>query len=420
MNKHEYPALNEIIYTHTLSNGLELIMVPKNDYHQVCAYLTTRFGGAYHGLEIKGQKMLSGLAHFLEHRLFDNPKGEVMELYNGLGATYTNAYTGNDITTFIFKSSKNIDKCLNLLLDFVQKAEFKTERVENEKKIIVQEYYLYEDNPNSKLYYGLIGNALVKHPYKMKVIGTVEDINATTREQLYLAHDSYYVPKNMYLTVIGNFDPKKLIKLVEKNQASKTFEDVKLTQFSSEEPFKVAKEYEEISIGLPFYKVGVAYKFKGKSYKSEEERIKEEKIYNMIYALLFAPTSSLAEELLRKGIVRGFVDAEDTREENLSLSLLVAETNDKDVFLNELDKIIKNAPSYLKEDEFNKLKKAAYAGAVKGLDSLDGYADEIVRAYKNKVLYPDVFKIDESITFEDVKEAAKKLGENVKSVYVIH
>ena len=136
MNKFEYKNLKETLYTHTLSNGLKVILAPKKDYNHVCAYFTTKFGGAFHGIDVNGTKLLSGLAHFLEHRLFDNPKGEVMDIFDSYGAAYCNAYTSFDITTFIFKSSVNINKCVNLLLDFVQMVEFTKERVDNEKKII--------------------------------------------------------------------------------------------------------------------------------------------------------------------------------------------------------------------------------------------------------------------------------------------
>lgn len=420
MNKFAYNELKETIYTHTLSNGLKVILAPKKDYNHVCAYFTTKFGGAYHGIDVNGTKLLSGLAHFLEHRLFDNPKGEVMDLFDSYGAAYCNAYTSFDITTFIFKSSVNINKCVNLLLDFVQMVEFTKERVDNEKKIITQEYHMGDDKPNSKLFYGLFANSLVKYPFNKKVIGTLEDIANTTKEDLYLAHDTFYHPKNMYLVIVGAFSPKQMLNLIEKNQKSKEFKEVKSPRIEVVEPKKVNKEYEELNLGLPYYKVGVTYKFDSKIYQDKKEKVKDSMIYEMIYKLLFGASSPLAESLLKENIVNNFIEYDAFIEDGLNMSMFVADCNDKDKFINKLDQIINNPTQFIQKESFMNAKRKNYSKSIKELDNPEDYADRLMHAYKDEILYLDYFEIAKSITFEEIIEKANSLKNHIKSVYVIH
>lgn len=420
MNKIEYKDLKETIYTHTLSNGLKVIMAPKKDYNHLCTYFTTRFGGAYYGLNVENKKLLSGLAHFLEHRLFDNPKGEVMDLYDSYGASYCNAYTSFDITTFIFKSSVNINKCLNLLLDFVQMVEFSQERVDNEKKIITQEYHMGADKPSSKLFYGLLANSLVEYPFKKKVIGTLEDIASTTKEDLYLAHNTFYTPNNMYLVLVGSFSPKQIINLIEKNQSNKEFKNIECPKINVVEPMKINKEYQEENIGLPYYKVGVSYKLTPKIYTNKEEKVKDTMIYDFLYKLLFGSSSPLAENLLKEQIVNNFVEYETFLENGLDMSFFVADCNNKDKFIEKLDQIINNPCIYLQEENFINIKRKMYSESIKELDEPEDYADRLMNAYKDEIIYLDYFKIMNSIEFIDIIEKAKELKDNIKSVYVLH
>jgi len=420
MNKIEYKDLKETIYTHTLENGLKVVLAPKKDYNHVCAYFTTKFGGSYHGIDVKGTKLLTGLAHFLEHRLFDNPKGEVMDLFDSYGASYCNAYTSFDITTYIFKSSVNINKCINLLLDFVQMVEFTKERVDNEKKIITQEYHMGDDKPTYKLFYGLLANSCVKYPYNIRVIGTLDDIANTTKEDLYLAHETFYNPDNMYLTVVGNFSPSKMISLIEKNQKTKKFKKIKTPKIEVMEPKKVNKSYEELMVGLPYYKVGVSYKLDAKKYDNKEEKIKDSMIYEIIFKLLFSSSSPLADSMLRENVTNNFIEYDVFLDDGINMSMFMVDCNDKDKFINKLDEIINNPLPYLDEESFNNSKRKNYAKDVKSLDSTEEYADRLMHAFKDEIIYLDYFRIVESITFEDIVKYAKKLKDNVKSVYVLH
>ncbi len=420
MHKIEYKNLKETIYTHTLNNGLKVIMVPKKDYNHLCAYFTTRFGGAYYGLDVEDKKLLSGLAHFLEHRLFDNPKGEVMDLFDSYGASYCNAYTSFDITTFIFKSSVNINKCLNLLLDFVQMVEFTQERVDNEKKIITQEYHMVADKPSTKLFYGLLANSLVEYPYNKRVIGTLEDIASTTKEDLYLAHNTFYNPNNMYLVLVGAFSPKKIINLIEKNQNGKEFKNTSCPKINVIEPKKVNKEYEEVKVGLPYYKVGVSYKLTPRIYENKKDKVKDELTYDFLFKLLFGSSSPLAESLLKEEIVNNFIEYDTFLDNGINMSIFVADCNDKDKFIEKLDEIINNPYPYLQEENFVNIKRKKYAQMVKELDEPEDYADRIMNAYKDEIIYLDYFDIMNSIEFIDLVEKAKELKDNIKSVYVLH
>jgi len=418
MHKKYYPEYKEYVYEETLDNGLKVVLLPKNGYSSTYAHFTTKFGGGYANIKVKDTKLISGLAHFLEHRLFDNPKGDVMKLYDNLGAM-TNAYTSTDVTTYMFKTSKNLEKCLNLLLDFVQDVNFPEEKVENEKKIISQEYHLVHDNPIRKLLTKLYENIYVNYPARNSTIGTLEDINSTTRELLYTAHSTYYHPKNMTLVLAGGFDPNKIIKLIRNNQKKKTFEDKEIPKLNIEEPYnKVTKEREEVTIGLPYLKIGFGYKFKPFNIKGKREVYKASYILTYLLEMLVGEAAPLTEELLKEKFVLNPLAFTFEIEETVNALFFLADTNDETKITNKLDEILKNAPSYLNEEAFNRIKKALVANYISELDNVSQYAEKNVYAAIYDLNALDAINLIKEIKYEEIVEAAKNLSSFVKTILV--
>ena len=418
MNKKYYPEYKEWVYEETLPNGLKVLLLPKEDYSSSFAYFTTKFGGSYYGMEVENKTLISGLAHFLEHRLFDYPKGNVMNLYDSLGAM-TNAYTSYDITTYLFKTSKNLDKCVNLLLDFVQGAEFPEEKVENEKKIISQEYHLGNDNPMTKLYYETMKNTCDTYPLKEKIIGSLEDINSTTRELLYLAHRTFYHPTNMVLVVAGGFDPNKLIKVIRNNQSKKTFENKVIPQRNINESSKVGKKRTEMTFGLPYTKLGLGYKFKVFNYKNKLEEYKHNLIIEYIQEILFGRSSKLNEELLKDKVILNPVGVGNELNEYINALFLLVDCMDEEKTVSRLNEVMKNAPSYIDEEVFKRIKKAAIAASISSLDDVETYAEKNMYAALYDINALDTINIAKNITYEEVIEVAKSFADFDLSINVL-
>jgi predicted Zn-dependent peptidase len=342
-----------------------------------------------------------------------------MNLYDSLGAL-TNAFTSYNVTTYLFKTSKNLEKCVNLLLDFVQLAEFPEEKVENEKKIISQEYHLGNDNPLRRLYKLGLKNTCVNYPLRTEIIGTLEDINSTTRELLYLAHRTFYHPKNMTLVIAGGFDPNKLIKLIRKNQSSKTFEDKVIPQLEINEPIAVSKERDEIVVGLPYQKVCAGYKFEVPALNSKVEEYKYNIVTDMLLEMLFGRSSTLTEKLLKDRTVLNPVMVSSEVNKFINAWFLFGDTLDENNLINTFDNILKNVNEYMSEEAFKRIKKAMVATAISALDDVETYAERTILSYSQWELNElDCINILKEIEYKDLEEAASRLYKFARSVNVL-
>lgn len=224
MEKIFFEQLAETVYSEQLTNGLRVFVLSKKDYQKTYATFTTRYGSIDRSFKIDGQlfNVPDGIAHFLEHKMFEEEDGDIFNRFAMQGAQ-VNAFTSFDRTTYLFSSTQNVKENLNTLLDFVQHPYFTDENVEKEKGIIAQEIRMYDDNPDWRLYFGLIQSLYSNHPIHIDIAGSVESIYQITKEQLDLCYQTFYHPSNMVLFIVGGIDPIEILKVVEENQSQKVF-----------------------------------------------------------------------------------------------------------------------------------------------------------------------------------------------------
>ncbi len=229
MNKKVYSTLNEKLYTEVLDNGLTVFILPKREFHKTYGLFSTNYGSidnefAYQGE--KRKKVPDGIAHFLEHKMFEKKEGDIFQEFGRLGAS-ANAFTSFTKTSYLFSATDHIKDNLLTLLDFVQAPYFTPETVEKEKGIIAQEIQMYQDNPDWQLFFGLLQNLYPKHPLHIDIAGTVNSIDKITADDLYECYQTFYHPSNMILFVVGNIDPQETMSWVKNNQAEKNFTDIR-------------------------------------------------------------------------------------------------------------------------------------------------------------------------------------------------
>ncbi len=217
MHKLTYPDLNETLYTHRLPNGLTIAVIPKPGFVKKSAYFATDYGSIHTDYTLDGQRHVSpaGVAHYLEHKMFDLPGRDVMEEFAALGAA-PNAFTTYDMTAYHFSCTENFMACLELLLTFVSTPYFTSESVEKERGIIAQEIRMYEDSADSKVYEDLFAAMYRHHPVRVPIAGTVESIEEITAQTLTDCYNAFYHPGNMILCVVGDVDPEAVVELAEK------------------------------------------------------------------------------------------------------------------------------------------------------------------------------------------------------------
>lgn len=214
MRKTDYPLVEEELYTAILPNGLPVYVVRKPGFAEKYAYLAVNYGSMDMTFDLNGRKMTTpaGVAHYLEHKMFDLPDLDVMQVYSGLGAS-PNAFTTYDMTAYYFRCTERFDRCLELLLRFVSTPYFTEESVERERGIIAQEIRMGEDSPDARVYEELLRAMYRTHPVRVPIAGDLESIRSITPELLYDCHRAFYHPGNMVLSVVGDVDPEQVEKI---------------------------------------------------------------------------------------------------------------------------------------------------------------------------------------------------------------
>ena len=211
MDKHYYPALDETLVSGKLSNGLTVLVVPKPGFTKKLAYFVADYGAVHTQFTLEEQHyhVPAGIAHYLEHKIFDLPDRDVTAEFAALGAV-VNAFTSYDMTAYYFSTTENFDACLHLLLEFVSTPYFTEESVEKERGIIDQEICMNADDPNNQVFEQLT-QAMFHHPIRQPILGTSEDIRQITPELLHICHQAFYNPSNMILCVVGDVDPDRIV-----------------------------------------------------------------------------------------------------------------------------------------------------------------------------------------------------------------
>ena len=217
MTRLDYPELDETLYQEILPNGLTVCVVPRKGFTKRLAYFVTDYGSVHRSYSLDGKDYQSpaGVAHYLEHKMFDLPGNrDVSAEFATLGAS-TNAFTSYDMTAYYFSCTENFEACLRLLLEFVSTPYFTEESVEKERGIIDQEIGMNEDAPDSMVFENLVQAMYARHPIRVPILGTGETIRQITPEVLYGCHRAFYAPGNMLLCVVGDVEPETVARIAE-------------------------------------------------------------------------------------------------------------------------------------------------------------------------------------------------------------
>ncbi|WP_305133339.1 EF-P 5-aminopentanol modification-associated protein YfmH, partial [Thomasclavelia cocleata] len=264
MEKLYFKTLKETLYHETMDNGLEVFLLPKPGFEKTYGLFTTKFGAIDTTFVPINQdemiKVEDGIAHFLEHKMFDMNGSDASDEFAKLGAS-TNAFTSSSRTAYLFSTTTNEYPCIELLLDFVQKLEITPDSVEKEKGIIGQEIKMYDDDPDWRVYFGSIQNLYCNHPVAVDIAGTVETVNNTTKEMLELCYNTFYHPSNMMLFVVGNIEADKAISVIKENQAKKDFKAAKeIVCQKNIEPCNIKTKEEILTMDVEMNKIIVSIK----------------------------------------------------------------------------------------------------------------------------------------------------------------
>ncbi len=371
MRRFEYPKLDETAYRGTLSNGLDVIVVPRKGFSKKIAYFVTDFGSIHTHFSFEGKEhhVPAGIAHFLEHKLFDMPgERDMMGEFAELGAM-VNAMTSYDMTAYYFSCTENFSRCLGLLLEFVSTPYFTEETVQKELGIIDQEIGMYEDSPDSRVYENLMGTAYENHPIRVPILGTSESIREITPEMLHLCHRAFYTPGNMLLCVIGDVEPEE-VKAIAETVLGKESREVAMKHNHWDEPMVCVKPYiaQSMEVAMPMFNL----LFKAPPTEKGESGIRREMVADLAAEALFGESSPLYLKLYEEGIIDSSFGGGFETIDGCAMLMASGDSDDPDgVWEAIAAQAERLAQTGVSEEDFQRMKRSTLGRRIRGLDSFD-------------------------------------------------
>ncbi|GGE24939.1 peptidase M16 [Marinithermofilum abyssi] len=405
MERIEHKQLKETLYHETLPNGMEVYLLPKPGFFKTYATFTTRYGSIDNHFQPPGKEELKvpdGIAHFLEHKMFEEEDGDVFAEFSNQGAS-ANAFTSFDRTAYLFSCTEQVEKNLTTLIDFVQRPYFTDQNVEKEKGIIGQEIRMYDDNPDWRSYFGLIQAMFQNHPVKIDIAGTVESIAKINKELLYTCYETFYHPSNMLLFVVGPIDPDKIMELVRQNQAAKEYgKQEEIRRFYPDEPKKVAEKRKEVQLSVGISKCLFGFKEKTIGL-SGDDLVRQELATEVMLEALFGPGSDLYQSLYDDGLIDDNFSYDYSLEHGYGFSMAGGDTPDPDTLVKRIEtELPKVRQTGIRENVVERIRKKKLGNNLRLLNSPEWIANQFTRYRFNET---DLFRIVpllEELTPEDV------------------
>ncbi|WP_418301389.1 EF-P 5-aminopentanol modification-associated protein YfmH [Lysinibacillus fusiformis] len=421
----EFKQLDETLYYEKLENGLDVYILPKKGFSKTFVTFTTKYGSIDRTFVPIGQTdsitVPDGIAHFLEHKMFEKEDGDVFQKFSEYGAS-ANAFTSFTRTAYLFSSTDNIYKSTETLLNFVQEPYFTEATVNKEKGIIGQEITMYDDQPDWRLYFGTIENMYHHHPVKIDIAGTIESIDGITADHLYTCYNTFYHPSNMLLFVIGAVDPEEMMTFIRDNQGKKEFsEPVSIQRFFDEEPTEVAINERTLNMDVQKPKVYVGLKAK-ETNLSGREMLKHELSVQIALELIFGRTSNFYERVYEEGLIDETYAFDYTLENGFGFAMIGSDSSEPDKLTSaikeELAKFEGN--SHFENADLERIKRKKIGFFLRALNSIEFIANQFTRYSFNDMNLFDVVPVLEELTIDDLYKAfASVQGESQQTVFKI-
>ncbi len=411
-------GLEKSVFYEQLENGLDIYMIPYTDKKNYYISYATRFGSNTTEFIPQGKKrqikVPNGIAHFLEHKMFENETIENPFTFGSKYGTGYNAMTSFDSTQYVCFGTKGFTENLEFLLKFVNEPYFTSENVEKEKGIIAEEIKMYKDMPEAILENKLRENTYKIHPRRIDIAGEVSDINKITKEDLYNCYNTFYKPNNMFLLIVGSFNPKEALKTVKNTlESQKNITSGIIVQKKYREPEKVYQKEETIKENIEIPKVGVSLKINRDKIKIKDE-YRLDLYLQMILSIMFGMSSNFRESLREEKLVNGFYTGLE-KADNYDTMIFMAESTAPDKFIERLKEALKNIKIPI--DDLTRLKKVWIANEVKMIDVIDNTVynqyDDILK-YGNVI--PEKIDIIRSLNKKEIDQVIKSININNTAV----
>lgn len=421
--------LDEALHQATLDDGLPVIVVPKPGYLKSVALLTTRYGAVDQAFALPGETTAratpAGIAHFLEHKLFEDQAGDVFDQFARVGAQ-ANAYTTHHETGYYFATSERFWECLDLLLDFVTDPYFTPEQIEKERQVIAQEIRMYLDDPDSRAHQNLLRGLYHRHPVREEIPGTLESIQQIDKGMLELCHGAFYRPQDMLLVVAGDLDPREVFERLEASAVARREERGQppppagsVTRVAVDEPASVVESRldEEQPVASPRVLIG----WKDAPVQAGPDLLRRSLEQGLLLELLFGRSTAFYEAHYASGLLDGsFSHGWSGGRSGFAYAAVGGETRDPEAFVSTVMARVREAKATgLDRDDFGRMRNRAYGSFVRSWNSVEQVVSQVTSATLNGWDVLGYVEAVEAVTLEDLERGLDLLldeGRRVVSV----
>ncbi len=411
------PLAQEECFVGTHSSGLKVYLCQKKDFSANYAVFGTHYGSIDTEFSVNDYEKNCvpwGIAHFLEHKLFEGEDGDAFTKYAATGAS-ANAYTSFDRTCYLFQCSLRFYENLDILLSFVSSPYFTEKTVQKEQGIIGQEIRMYDDAPGWCVLFNLLRALYHNHPVKIDIAGTTDSIAKITDKTLYDCYNTFYNPSNMFLCVCGNFDIDTVLSMIE--EKIKPVQNINLTRYNATEPNSIVNEYVEkfMPVSMPMFVMGIK-----DNNTDENNSIDFIKTTDLLLEICAGKISPLYDRLLNEGLIGNDFSTEFFRGRGYSALLFDGESVDPLKVKTEILKELKNiAENGVDCDLFQDARRKLYGQEIRRFNDVEeivsGFIDCAIDGYGPY----DTLNALKNITIQDIVKRAKSLDLSLSAISVI-
>lgn len=387
-------------------SGLKIYILEKPQYNSAYAVFGTKYGSIDTCFSVNGEQTCvpEGIAHFLEHKLFESEDGDAFTKYAATGA-YANAFTSFDRTCYLFSCSERFYDNLDILLDFVQSPYFTAETVQKEQGIIGQEIRMYDDSPGWRVMFNMLMAMYKNHPVRIDIAGTVESISQIDDKLLYKCYNTFYHPSNMFICIAGNVDTEKILSRI--NESVKITEPIEIERIGCDEPDSVSEPYvkQKLEVAQPMFCFGF------KETVTEPERTLKEKICtSLLLEVIAGEASPLYKRLVNQGLINDEFSSEYFTGHGYAAVIFDGESSDPKRVAEEIKAEVERLKTEgIDKKLFSAVRCGMYGEAVRGFDNVENIAMQLVNCAMSDTGLFDEIKYLKTVTAEDVNKRLKML-----------
>lgn len=417
----ENSKVKEKLYIEKMENGLTVMFVPKPGIQKKYMIWGTNYGSNDNKFIVPGEteetEVPNGVAHFLEHKLFEQPNGtNSLDTLTALGVN-ANAFTTNDHTAYLFECTNNFYPAMDELMDYVQHPYFTDENVEKEKGIIGQEIKMYDDYPDWKVYLNALKIMYHKNPIKIDVAGTVETISHIDKEILYKCYKTFYHPSNMIMVIVGDFEPEKIFEEVKKRLVENINKgEIKRINPTEEESIVESRIEDKFEVSMPLYTIGI----KDKLETDKRKLVKKDLAIEILLNIILGKSSETYQKLYKEGIIFGEQGLSYEYGREYAHILISGQSTNPDKVYEKFKSTVKQLKENgINQKDFERLKKMVYGRYIREYNDVSDIARMFLTDALKGICSFDYLEEIEGITVEYLEQLLNDIFKENKMVISI-